>query len=139
MNAIQYPHMVDRESVTKSGITILQVSRTGVRLTTSDKKTTDISWRDLIAAATQDAPDLRPFYAALHAEAANRLAMLPRKEQGLVVDVATRTSGATHEVVVTDVSGRYRRDLMRSDEGGSHPHFHLAEIEAHAIRARLAI
>lgn len=137
MNAIDTPHMIDLEPLAKSGLTLLSVSKSEVRVATPDGRTTSMPWSTLIAAATQDYDGLRAVYAALHVSAANRLATLPRNQQGLAVEVVTRTGGATHEVVVKDASGRYRSDLMCSDEGCSRPHRHLAEVEAEVIRRRI--
>lgn len=138
MNPIHYPHMIDRRPMADAGITILSVGPRSVRVATAaDRKTTDISWSELRAAATQPDQSLAAVYAALHVSAADRLTKMPRTEQGLRVSVYSLTGGATYNVAVIDAAGRHRRDLMCADEGGSHPHEHLAHQEAAVIRSRL--
>ncbi len=115
---------------------VSSVNFRGVTITTPTDTQT-ITWDDLRAAASQASnPNAETELAAAYSrllDQARRLA-----SQGpLRVDVVTQTGGATWEVWCVDAFGAYDRSLMRADEGMSHPHRKLAEIEADEIRDRL--
>lgn len=104
-----------------------------------------ISWTDLRDAAQPrthrgvpvDPDALSETYSRHLADACRRLRGLPLRDQGLYIDVFTRTGGATWSYGVYDASGAYRGDLMRADEGCDEPRERLAVLAAEEIQRRL--
>jgi len=140
------PHMrqADRGQAARAGVCVIDADAQGVKLALGrDREAQTLAWRELLDAANQAAPGQAgdPIYGAiygdLYLQAIERLDHKPLAQQGVTVTVDTRTGGATWYVMVVDVAGRHRRDLMRVDEGMEFPHRSQAETERREIAARL--
>jgi hypothetical protein len=143
----EYPHMrrENRGAAARVGICVVDADASGVILALgSDRRSQALGWHDLIEAANQDAPgkggdsEYAAIYGDLYLQAVKCLDRKPLASQGVVVKVDTRTSGATWYTAVIDAAERYRRDLMRADEGMDMPHRGHAESERREIAERLS-
>lgn len=132
---------------TKRATELLRASAAGATVSHNGQEVT-VGWEDLHDAAAGRCVGIDPveqfvedgtteFYRDLLRQAINRFHDLPHCDQGLVVNVLTRTGGATWVAEVYDALGQYRGDLMAASEGMDRGHLEDARREAHEIAERI--